>query len=201
MRAAGILLVLCLCAPVTAAELERGALPIHLAGPQLAPMRAADALVLEGRVEARAQVMVVLRMDDSASYDYASRANIERALPPGPFTWRINLHGLRASNGRAMRAEDIRQLIVFAAGDDAQVNVSRLAAVDASQLPAGAKGYAFGPADAPLPEGFMRAGPDSPVIIEGAPSPIARPAPDPLIASGVKRLRLPWPEGRARVTI
>ncbi len=204
MRAAGFLIALCLCAPVTAAELKRGPLPIHLAGPQLAPLHAADALVLEGQVEAYAPVTVVVRMDDSASYDYASRANVERSLPPGAFTWRINLDGLRASNGRAMPADAIRQLIVFAPSDDAQVRISRLAAVKASELPAGARGYAFGSADAPLPDGFTRAGPDSPLIVEGAPSPVARPAPDPLIASGlrgVERLRIPWPEGRARVTI
>ncbi len=204
MRALGILLALGLCAPVTAAELGRGALPIHLEGPQLAPMRSADALLLEGRVASEEPVTVVARIDDHASHDYASRANLERALPPGAFRWRINLRGLRASDGRTMRAAEIRQLIVFAPQADARVEIARLAAVEDVALPAGAKGYAFGPENAPLPAGFERVGADSPLIVEGAPSAIGRPAPDPLIASGMRgvaRLRLPWPEGRARVTI
>jgi hypothetical protein len=204
MRLLGLLVALCLCAPVTAAELGRGALPLHLAGSQLAPMREADELMLRGHVDAKQAVTVVVRVDDLASNDYASRANIERELPPGDFTWRINLQGLRASNGRAMQASDIRQLIIFAAKSASGVEITRLAALEARELPAGAKGYAFGPEDAPLPAGFTRVGPDSPLIAGGAPVAIARPAPDPLIASGLRgvaRLRLPWPEGRARVTI
>jgi hypothetical protein len=204
MRALGMLLALGLCAPVTAAELGRGTLPIHLAGPQLAPMRSADALLLEGRIAAEQPVTVVVRIDDHASHDYASRANLERALPPGAFRWRINLHGLRASDGRTMRAAEIRQVIVFAPQAYARVEIARVTAVEGGDLPAGAKGYAFGPEVAPLPAGFERVGPDSPLILEGAPTAIARPAPDPLIASGVRgvaRLRLPWPERRARVTI
>jgi len=204
MRLLGLLMALCLCAPVTAAELQRGALPINLAGPQLAPMRSADALLLQGRVAAARPITMVVRIDDRASHDYASRANIERALPPGDFRWRINLHGLRTSDGRAMRASDVRQLIIFAAKAASRIKITRLAAVDASELPAGATGYAFGPEDAPLPAGFTRVEPDSPLISEGAPVAIARPAPDPLVASGLRgvaRLRLPSPEGRARVTI
>ena len=204
MRAASFLLAICLCAPVTAAELMRGSLPIHLGGGQVAPLGAADELLLRGRVESGDPVTVVVRIDDGASHDYASRANIERVLPPGAFSWRISLHGLRASDGRPMEASGIRQLIVFAANTAANVTITRLAAVEASKLPGSAKGYAFGPENAALHAGFKRVGPDSPLIVEGTPVAVARPAPDPLIAGGLRGvalLSLPWPAGRARVTI
>ncbi len=202
---AWLLVLLCLSLPASAADLARGPLPLRLEREQLAPVRTADELILRGTVEAAQPVTVVVRIDDAASYNYPSRANLERKLPPGAFSWRINLHGLQAANGRRLDRTQLQRIIVFADPRDAAVTLHNLAAVEAQPLPVSAVGYAFGPHGAPLPPGFIRVGPDSPFIMQGKPVAITRPAPDPLLASslrGVAALRLPWPQqGRARVTI
>jgi hypothetical protein len=42
-------------------------------------------VAIEGRVSGDRGAALVVRIDDAASKDYASRANLERALPRGPF--------------------------------------------------------------------------------------------------------------------
>ncbi|MEZ5843423.1 MAG: hypothetical protein R3D27_06760 [Hyphomicrobiaceae bacterium] len=162
-----------------------------------------DRLEITGHIEG-ADAIIVLRIDDSASRDYASRVNLERVFPPGPFRWQTVLDGLTTPAGRPIDAARIRRVMAFKAAGDGRVRLSAIRRIPARQLPYGARGFALGAANAPLPEGFERISPGDPRLVGGSPAAVRRPLPDPLAANGVRglsRLVLPWPKGRARVTI
>lgn len=166
-------------------------------------LKDADTIIIDGKVEGGKQVSLVLRIDDASSRDYASRANIERSLPPGPFHWEVGARGLRASSGRVLDLQSVRGLRLFGIGD-AQVSIGRFEVKSFPPLSSRALAYSFGAEDAPLFPGFEQILPTSPMITAGHPTAIRRPAPDPLIASGiagVETLKVPWPEPRARVTL
>ncbi len=165
-----------------------------------------DMLVVEGHAESPADgsgaVTLVLRIDDDHSAGYASRVNLERAVKPGPFRWELPVSGLRTTDGRALRIESVKRIILFRIGT-AKVT-ARLAAEPAPTLPAGAAGYSFGAPDAPLPAGFERVAPGDPKLAGTHAIPVRRPGVDPLLASGMRDLRsirLPAPDGPARVTL
>lgn len=170
------------------------------------PLRAApgDEIVVEGRLIADAPARMVLRVDDSASDAYGARVNDERLLPPGPFRWRLTPAGAKTSGGRLLDPQNIRHVSLFVASPGARVEVSHASLTPAEPLPVGARGFSFGHADAPLFPGFERIAPKDPRIEAGSGRPIRRPGVDPLIGSGMRaleRIRLPWPAGRARVTL
>ena len=170
------------------------------------PMRAApgDEIVITGEVRASAPLRVVLRIDDGQSSTYGSRVNDERTLPSGPFEWRLTLAGARTSSGKLVDATDIRRIMLFTPSRDGSVEVRSATLRPAEPLPAGAAGFSFGGPDAPLFPGFERVSPGDRRIIQGPAIPIRRPGVDPLIGSGLRgleKVRLSWPQGRARVSL
>ncbi len=159
---------------------------------------------LEGRVEGEGTAIIVLRIDDHRSRDYATRANHERVFPVGSFRWQVSIGGVADMRGRVLDLAQLQRVQAFKAGGSAGVRIDRLALVEAPALPPGSRGYAFGARDAPLPAGFERIAPDDARIRAGAGVAIRRPLPDPLVANGlrgVSRVQFPWPRGRARVTL
>ncbi len=170
------------------------------------PLRAnpGDELILRGVVRGQAPVRAVLRLDDSASSGYGSRVNDERILPPGPFEWRTMPAGAQTTGGRLIEAQNIRRVIFFEPGRASAIELTGASLRPPDPLPAGAQGYSFGHASAPLLPGFERVAAGDPRIAEGPGIPIRRPGVDPLIASGLRavgRLQLPWPAGRVRVSL
>ncbi len=146
---------------------------------------------------------LTLRIDDAASNSYASRANIERSLLPGPFHWDLGVNGLRASSGRVLDLKTVRALRLFSTGAG-RVSITSFAIQQAEPLAPGALAYSFGEADAPLFPGFERISPKSPMIVAGHATAILRPGPDPLIASGIagiETMKIAWAQPRARVTL
>lgn len=159
-------------------------------------------LVVEGRIEGTEPVTLVLRIDDDRSTDYGSRANIERTTAPGPFRWDIPVTGLRSTDGRALRTDALRRIILFRTG--LSPVTAQLRAEPARGLPGGASGFSFGPVDAPLLPGFERVAPGDPRLAGERMRAIRRPGVDPLTASGidgVRTVRLAVPGGPLRVTL
>lgn len=187
-----------------ALELGSGTLPIHVEPAKSISADEGDQIVVEGRIDGHEPLVVVLRIDDAESRDYAGRVNIERSLPPGPFQWATPLKGLRTSGGRVIAADAIVRMILFDAKSNRRVHVQRFAIDKAPKLPQGAVGYSLGKADAPLFAGFTRLNETAHEIETGKPAPVLRPGVDPLIGSGlrgVERVHLPWPKGRVRVSL
>lgn len=193
-----------LCGPALAQSLPLSRGQLDVSGG--APMRAApgDEIVIMGEVRADEPLRVVLRIDDGQSSTYGARVNDERTLPPGPFEWRLTVAGARTSSGRLIDAADIRRIILFTPSREGSVDVRSAMLRPAERLPAGALGLSFGSADAPLFPGFERVSPGDKRIVEGPAIPIRRPGVDPLIGSGLRgleKVRLAWPQGRARVSL
>jgi len=166
--------------------------------------RAGDRLEISGHIEGNGIATIVLRIDDVASRDYASRVNVERVFPPGPFHWRTVLGGLVTPSGRPIDIARLTRVMAFKAAGNGRVTIDRINLTSPVALPAGARGYALGAQDAPLPEGFERIAPGDHRLLGGAPVAVRRPLPDPLTANGLKgldRVRLPSPAGRVRVTV
>ena len=180
-----------------------GALPLRFNSVAPLAVEPTDVIVVRGTVTAPAGAIVVLRIDDGQSGGYASRVNLERAVPAGPFAWTVPVAGLKTSGGRVLSTNDIRRIVLFAAdGKAAEASVFRIE--PAQPMPAGVIALSLGRADAPLFPGFTRLAPDDPRIEAGRPIAIARPGLDPLITSGmrgVERIRLPWPHDRAQVSL
>ena len=73
-----------------------------------------DEIIIEGRVEGPAGAVLVVRVDDTYSTGYASRVNLERQLPAGPFRIALQPADLRTENGRALDHRAVTRIIVFA---------------------------------------------------------------------------------------
>lgn len=189
---------------VGAVELPTGPLPVHVDLGKGVAVSDSTMLVIEGRVAADGPTLVVLRIDDDWSDGYASRVNEERSILPGPFRWELPLRGLKTSGGRLLRHDAVRALHVFRASRQGKVELVAFRFEQAPVLPQGSAGFSLGAADAPLFPGFERIAVGDPRLAAGKPVAIRRPGVDPLIASGmrgVERLKIPWPAGRALVTL
>lgn len=193
--------------PVAAREARSfgsGALPIKIA-PGSAAFSERDEIRIEGINADSAPAALALRIDDKASSSYQTRYNDERMVPPGRFQFSVGLKGLRTISGRSLDPAAISQIILFPWKDKPNVTITRFEAVPEARLPTGARGYALGAADAPLPAGFERIAPtDARIAGRGPVSAFRRPAPDPLIANGVRGIRtvrLQAPASRVRVTV
>jgi hypothetical protein len=102
-----------------------------------------------------------------------------------------------------LAADDIRRIMLFANGRGA-VTVAEFRIEPAAHLPEGVVALSFGRADAPLFSGFERVAPGDARIEQGHPAAVLRPGFDPLISSGlrgVEKIRVPWQQLRARVSL
>ncbi len=193
-----------LAAPAGALDLPTGKLPFHVDVKGQAQVTASTLLVINGTVEAEQPVTLVLRVDDDWSDGYASRVNEERIVPPGPFRWVVPLRGLKTSGGRMLRFDKLRSLHLFNASSQGKVRADVFRFEEAQALPEGTAGISLGGPQAALFPGFERLVPGDPRIEAGRPVAVTRPGVDPLIGSGmrgIERLRLPWPAGRATLTL
>ncbi len=163
-----------------------------------------EEIVIRGRVLGDTPLNVVLRIDDAQSRDYGSRVNEERALPAGPFLFTSPLIGARTVNGRLLNAQEITRLALFVATKGGQIEIDSAEIATTPPLPQGARGFSFGRDDAPVFGGFERIAPKDPRIEAGPALPTRRPGVDSLISSGMRgleRVRLPFPPGRANVSL
>ncbi|MGB0683903.1 MAG: hypothetical protein ACPGOV_14415 [Magnetovibrionaceae bacterium] len=148
--------------------------------------------------------LVVLRIEDGSSENYASRANVEREVAPGPFRLRLALDDLHRSNGHRLEPSDIRFIEVFAARGEIAVDETETY----PRLPRGPSApvhaWDLGGGRSARAPGFNRADENDPIIVSGRPKPILRSLDDPLLRDGlggVERLVLPLPEGQWRLLL
>ncbi len=178
-------------------------LPINAQTSPLTQCQAKCEIVIEGTIKAKQPITLVLRVDDTLFAGYANRVNDERSFANGSFKWRKSLSSLRATNGRILNPKTINQMVLFLAKGEGDVTVTSFKLEEVEPLPMGAKGLHFGGWDAPLPQGFERVLAADPRI-QGLPFIIRRPAPDPLIAGGLRglnKVHVDWPKGRALVSL
>ena len=172
------------------------------------PSRPIDArgreLIIEGANRSAEIQNIVLRLDDGASTSYASRVNIEREVPPGPFRLRFPVEGLTTPTKRVIDATSLRLVILSPWPENDQIAISRFDLAPIKRLPEGTIAVALGAADAQLPPGFERIAPGDPRLVGRHLQVRRRPAPDPLVANGIRgieQLTLKTAPGVKRVTI
>ncbi len=191
--------------PARTRPLGSGSLPLKFDPGGTTAFADSDEIIVEGTVTGTAPAAIALRVDDAASSSYPTRYNDERMIPPGPFRFAVGLKGLKTPSGRVLDPTKIARIILFAWQGTPQVSITRFETSRSARLPSGATGYSFGALDAPLPPGFERIGPADPRLSGRGPiTAVRRPAPDPLVANGlrgVRRLALAAPQGRVRVTL
>ncbi len=192
-------------AVATGRLLGSGNLPLRFEPASPAAFSGSDEIRVEGVVTGLAPAALAVRVDDAASSNYPTRYNDERMIPPGPFSFSIGLKGLKTPSGRVLDPAKISRIILFAWQGRPQVTITRFETARSASLPDGAKGYSFGAVDAAVLAGFERIGPTDPRITGRGPVvAVRRPAPDPLVANGVRGVRrvvLSSPPGRVRVTV
>ncbi len=191
--------------PGTRVTFGSGRLPIQFDPGRGTAFSDTDEIRVEGVVDGTAPAAIALRVDDTSSAGYPTRYNDERMIPPGPFRFAVGLKGLKTPSGRVLDPARISRVILFAWSGAPQVTITRFETAKAARLPAGARGYSFGALDAAVLAGFERVGPADPRLIGRGPLvAVRRPAPDPLVANGIRGVRrvvLPAPAGRVRVTV
>lgn len=191
MRA--LLILLLSLASASAETLRVGPPPIMPALPEL---------VLTGENLGTVPSLLVLRVDDRASPPYHDRANIERMVPPGPFTLRLRLPLLTTPRGRAIEPGAIR--LAIADARDSGMRLSRLAIEGAPALPLGVHGWSFAPEGAAPLSGMTSVIPGGPGLTGINPRHVRRPGEDPILArgmTGVTRFAAPLPPGDWKITL
>jgi hypothetical protein len=187
------------------------ALPVQARGPlhveRFDPPRslaAGSELRISGKHDGPEPVTLVVRIDDADSSNYATRASPERRIPPGPFTLRVPLTGLKTPIGRILNSAALERIIVFSVPESPDLRVEQAEIVPPPRLPAGAIGWDLGPEDGLLYPGFRLLGPNDDALQGAQVHVVRRPGSDPLLSDGlvgVRRLVLPVPAGTWRVTL
>ncbi|HDX8377700.1 TPA: hypothetical protein RQN05_004347, partial [Aeromonas dhakensis] len=160
------LMTLCLIigSSVLAASRLDGPTPLPLSGEQTPqrltferqpwPVGADDELVIEGHNPAAGPQTLILRVDDAASVNYRSRVNLERIIPPGPFTLRFSLSDWRTAQPRALALDQLTRLYLFMADGAPPLTLTRWYWSPGLTLPAGTIALDLGASDSPRFTGF-----------------------------------------------
>lgn len=156
-------------------------------------------LVVEGVNPTPDLLPVWLRVDGAGSTGWESRANLLRAVPPGPFVLRFAPGDLRTPRDAPLdlRAGAVARL--FPRDRAASAFDAAMRWETAPPAPPGAVALDFGAADGPLFPGFAAAGSDHPGLSGRRLRAVTRPGVDALArdgVAGVERLTLPLPPGR-----
>lgn len=183
---------------------QPGPTQLALDGPR--DLAAAQEIVLEGENPQPGPVVLVLRIDDARSENYATRFELERTVLPGRFRIRTAPGAWRTPAGRFLDPAAIRRIIVNTGYGAAPVRVTGLRIENPVTLPADVAALSFGPNDAPVFPGFTRVPVEDRRIVNGASPrvPIRRSSQQPLIGTGlrgVERFELDWPNGRWDVSL
>jgi hypothetical protein len=160
-------------------------------------------LVIEGWNRGTGLAPLVIRVEDDKSFDYRSRMNEERRVPPGPFRIRTTAGQWRTAGGRALALDHIRRLIVFDPAGDTPVEVTSAAILNGPGLPENARGWKFGPLDARA-FGFEPVGPTDPRIDGPKAVAVTRSGDDPLLTTGLRGVygfHAALPNGRWTVSL
>jgi len=113
-------------------------------------------IVINGNVLGDKNAQIAMRIEDAKSHNYSSRFNMSRILPPGPFSLRLPLSGLKTERKRPIDVESIHNIILFDPSKTDRVTIEHYAIEEAITLADDAIGYSFGKPDSPVFEGFKR---------------------------------------------
>ncbi len=165
---------------------------------------AAQEITITGENPSGVPALMVIRVDDGQSHDYATRLGDERVVPAGPFRLRLSVGQWKTPSGRPLDLGDIRRMILFAADDKQALRIASVTAERGFALPGLAMGWKFGPPGVAVMAGFEAIKPGDKRL--SGPNQIAlnRPGADPLIASGIKgieRFTVPLANGTWNVTL
>lgn len=167
------------------------------------PVGSDDELVIEGHNPASQPQTLILRVDDAASVNYRSRANLERIVAPGPFVQRFALSEWRTSQPRPLALDKLTKLYLFMADGAEPLTLRTWRFEPGLTLPTGTIALDAGAADAPRFSGFASLAPGDPRLI-GQPTAILRPSGDALVRDGLRNLdgiRLEVAKGRYQLTL
>lgn len=185
-------------------KFRSGSMPIRAGNVLKTDTLRKGVIVIRGRVTGNENVKIALRIDDAKSSDYASRFNMGRVVPPGPFSFRLPLAGLKTDHKRPIDLATVHNIVLFEAHGTEQAIIDHYAIEEAISLPDKAVGYSFGKSDSPIFEGFNRVSSSNPMFAGQNLRDIYRPGSDPLLSSGVngiERITLPAPKGRHKLTL
>ena len=185
-------------------KFRSGSLPIRAGAVLQTEATRQGVIVIRGNVIGEDTVKLALRIDDAKSRDYSSRFNMGRVLPPGPFSLRLPLSGLKTELKRSIDVESIHNITLFEATDTGRAIIDHYAIEEAITLPDNALGYSFGKSDSPVFEGFTRVSASNSMFRGKNLRNIYRPGADPLLSSGIngiERITLPSPSGKQRLTL
>ncbi|MEP1442088.1 MAG: hypothetical protein ABJK39_03675, partial [Hyphomicrobiales bacterium] len=185
-------------------KFRNGSLPIRAGAILQTEASRQGVIVIRGTVSGDENVKLALRIDDAKSRGYASRYNMGRILPPGPFSLRLPLSGLKTERKRAIDVESIHNITLFEATGTGRAIIDHYAIEEAITLPDNALGYSFGKSDSPVFEGFKRVSASNSMFGGKNLRDIYRPGADPLLSSGIngiERITLPAPSGKQRLTL
>jgi hypothetical protein len=207
-----LILLLALFAAVPAAssavadeiEFSNGSTPIKRSFSEPVALPVGQELVISGTNPSDRNVTFILRFDDGQSSSYATRVDIERVLPPGPFVLRYPTSGQRTPTGRVLNTGDLRRFFAVVADGDPQLHIDRITVEKGLVLPPDVIALDFGPPEAPVYSGFQPIYADDHRLKARSIKPIRRPGPDALIGDGligIERIELNLLPGHWRVTL
>lgn len=185
-------------------KFRSGSLPIRAGAILQTEASRQGVIVIRGNVLGDENVKVALRIDDAKSRNYSSRYNMGRILPPGPFSIRLPLTGLKTTGKRPIDVKSIHNITLFEPTNTDRAVIEHYAIEESITLPDNAIGYSFGKADSPVFEGFKRVSASSSIFAGKNLRDIHRPGADPLLSSGIngiERITLPSPSGKQRLTL
>ena len=149
--------------------------------------------------------IVVVRIDDRDSPNYAQRVNYERTVMPGKFVFQLSTNELYTSNKRKVHAADIQKVYIFAGQSDAAIEFHATTLKSRTTLPNHLIAWDFGHHNSKVWPGFERVTPDHPALT-GALTSLQRDRHnginDGLMSDGIKGINtitLPIDAGRYRL--
>ncbi len=108
--------------------------------------------------------IVVVRIDDKDSPNFAQRVNYERTVVPGKFVFHLSTNELYTSSKRKVKPTDIQRIYIFAGKSDANIEFQATTLKERTILPEHLVAWDFGDHNSKIWPGFERITPDHPAL-------------------------------------
>lgn len=166
------------------------------------PILAGTELVLSGKNHAEQQQRLIFRLDNASSNNYRSRVNQEYSVPPGKFTLRLPLTGLKTSGGSILQ-QPYSEMIIFTTEKRSELTFSDVRITTPEALPADTLALDLGHRDSPVFPSFQPVLEDDPRL-DGKMLTRFRKSGDALIRDGIEgidTINIPWPMGQWKLSL
>ena len=118
-------------------------------------------MIIEGKNNTAQAQRLLIRIDDTYQPTYAERVNLERMIPRGHFTLRLDLGTLLKSNKRPLNIDTIKQVIIFHLEDGDVFTIKPIRFVAQSVQRFAGVGWDFGAANSKVWPGFIKITPQA----------------------------------------